>query len=101
VSVRLVVLLGGKGVRVRVNTPFINAFKRRKLGICPNPPQISAISKPVFFSSKCDDLKTLFFPLLEMWRFSFSFFFFEIFQNAHFTMYVFMGNFSTDFHHKK
>jgi hypothetical protein len=36
-------------------------FKRRKLGICPNPPQISTISKPVFFSSKCGDFKTLFF----------------------------------------
>jgi hypothetical protein len=36
-------------------------FKRRKLGICPNPPQISMISKLVFF------------PLLEMWRFRFFF----------------------------
>jgi hypothetical protein len=76
-----------------------------------NPPQISAISKPVFFSSKCGDFKTLFFPLLEMWRFQNSFFsppgnvailfFWEVFQNARFTMYVFMGDFSTDFRHKK
>jgi hypothetical protein len=40
-------LLGGKGVRV--STPFINGFQKKKAGIYPNPPQISAISKPVVF----------------------------------------------------
>jgi hypothetical protein len=59
VSVRLVVLLGGKGVRV--STSFINAFQKKKAWNLPNPPQISAISKPVFF-------------LLKMWRFQNSFF---------------------------
>jgi hypothetical protein len=45
-----------------------------------------AISKLFFFPSwKCGDLV----------------FFVEIFQNARFTMYVFMGDFSTDFRHKK
>jgi hypothetical protein len=42
--------------------------------------------------------KLFFFHILEMWRFSF---FLENFQNARFTMYVFMGDFSTDFRHKK
>jgi hypothetical protein len=46
-----------------------------------------AISKLFFFPSwKCGD---------------FVFFFLENFQNARFTMYVFMGDFSTDFRHKK
>jgi hypothetical protein len=66
VSVRPVVLLEGKGVRV--STPFIKVFKKRKLGICPNPPQISMISKPVFFSPQNVTIsKLFFFPLLEMW----------------------------------
>jgi hypothetical protein len=44
-----------------------------------------AISKLFFSPSwKCGDLV----------------FFLEIFQNARFTMYVFMGDFSTDFHQK-
>ncbi len=52
-----------------------------------------------------------FFFLLNMWRFQNSFFFpswkcgdliffLEIFQNARFTMYVFMGDFLMDFCHK-
>jgi hypothetical protein len=38
-------------------------FKRRKLGICPNPPKISAISKPVFFSPQNVAISKLFFFL--------------------------------------
>jgi hypothetical protein len=55
--------------------------------------------------------QNLFFFLFKMWRFQNFFFpswkcgdlvfFLEIFQNARFTMYVFMGDFSTDFRHKK
>jgi hypothetical protein len=36
-------------------------FKRRKLGIWPNPPQISAILKPVFFSLQNATISKLFF----------------------------------------
>jgi hypothetical protein len=97
VSVHPVVLLGGKGVRV--NTPFINAFQNKKAWNLPKSstnlsdfktfffsPQNVAISKLFFFPSwKCGDLVS----------------FLEIFQNARFIMYVFMGDFSTDFRHKK
>jgi hypothetical protein len=68
VSVYPIVLLGGKGVKV--NTPFINAFQKKKawnlpksstnLGnfkTCIFPPQNVAISKLLFFPSwKCGDL---------------------------------------------
>jgi hypothetical protein len=97
VSVRSVALLGRK--EVRVSTPIINAFQNKKawnlsksstnlnnFKTCSFSLQNVAISKLFFFpSSKCGHLV----------------FFFEIFQNARFTMYVFMGDFSTDFHHKK
>jgi hypothetical protein len=36
-------------------------FKIKKLGICPNPPQISAISKPVFLSPQDVAISKLFF----------------------------------------
>jgi hypothetical protein len=74
-------------------------FKRRKLGIYPNPPQISAISKPVFFPPQNVAISKLFF--FPSWKCGDLVFFLEIFQNARFTMYVFMGDFSTNFHHKK
>jgi hypothetical protein len=97
VYVRPVVLFGGKVVRV--STLFINAFQEKKAWNLPKSstnlndfktyffsPQNVAISKLfVFPSSTCGDLV----------------FFLENFQNARFTMYVFMGDFSTDFCHKK
>ncbi len=95
-SICLIILLGGKGVRV--STPFITTFQRRKLGICPNPPQILMISKPVFFLLKMWQFQNFFFP---SWKCRDLVFFLEIFQNIRFTMYVFMGDFSADFRHKK
>jgi hypothetical protein len=75
VSVRPVILLGGKGVRV--STPFINAFQKKKAWNLPKSstnlsdfttcffsPQNVAISKLFFSPSwKCGDL--VFF-----WKFS-------------------------------
>jgi hypothetical protein len=75
VFVRPVVLLGGKGVRV--STPFINVFQKKKAWNLPKsstnindfkacffPPQNVTISKLFFFPSwKCGDL--VFF-----WKFS-------------------------------
>ncbi len=88
-----VVLLGGKGVRV--STPFINAFQKKKAW---NLPKSSTNLGLFFSSSKCGDFKTFFFPSCKCRDLVF---FLEIFQNAHFTMYVFMGDFLADFHHKK
>ncbi len=95
-SVRPVVLLGGKAVGV--STPFINAFQKKKAWNLPKS------------STNLNDFKTYFFPP-QMWRFKKKkfpswkcgnlVFFLEIFQNSRFTMYVFMGDFSTDFRHKK
>jgi hypothetical protein len=70
--VRPIVLLGGKGVRV--TTPFINAFRKKKAWNLPKSSTNLNDFKTCFFSpKKCGDFKTLFFPLLEMWRFSFLF----------------------------
>ncbi len=94
VSVRPVVLLGGQGqhaLHKRVS-------KEESLESAQILHKYQRFQNLFFFSSKCGDFKTLFFPLLEMWRFCF---FLEIFQNAHFTMYVFMGDFSRDFRDKK
>jgi hypothetical protein len=72
VSVRPVVLLGVKGVRV--STPFINAFQKKKAWNLPKSfTNLSDFKNLFFSSSKCGDFKTLFFPLLEMWRFRFFF----------------------------
>jgi hypothetical protein len=61
VSVRLVVLLGGKGVRV--STAFINAFQKKKAWNLPkSSTNLSDFKTCCFFSSKCGDFKTLFFP---------------------------------------
>jgi hypothetical protein len=61
VSVRPVVLLGGKGVRV--STPFINVFQKKKAWNLPkSSTNLSDFKTCFFFSSKCGDFKTLFFP---------------------------------------
>jgi hypothetical protein len=63
--------LGVRGVRV-VITPFINAFQKKKAWNLPkSSTNLSDFQNLFFFSSKCGGFKTLFFPLLEMWRFSF------------------------------
>jgi hypothetical protein len=79
--------------------PSYTRFKRRKLGIYPTPPEISAISKPVFFSPQNVAISKLFF--FPSWKCGDLVSFLEIFQNACFTMYVFMRDFSKDFRHKK
>ncbi len=98
VSVRpVVILLGGK--RVRVGTPFINVFQKKKAWNLPKSSSNLSDFKTCFFPPQNVAIsKLFFFSLLEMWRFSFVL---EIFQNAHFTMYVFMGDFLADFRHKK
>jgi hypothetical protein len=101
VSVRPVVLLGGKGVRV--STPFINAFQKKKAWNLPKSSTNLSDFKTLFFScffppQNVVISKLFFFP---SWKFGDLVFFLEIFQNARFTMYVFMGDFSTDFRHKK
>ncbi len=96
-SVCPVVLLGGKGVRV--STPFINAFQKKKAWNLPKSSTNLGDFKTYFFSSsKCGDFKTFFF--FPSWKCRDLVFFLEIFQNARFTMYVFMGDFSMDFRHK-
>jgi hypothetical protein len=89
VSVRPVVLLGGKGVRV--STPFIKAFQKKKAWNLPKS------------STNLSDFKTCFFSPqnVAIWKCGDLVFVLKIFQNARFIMYVFMGDFSTDFHHKK
>jgi hypothetical protein len=68
-------------------------FKRKKLGICPNPPQISAISKPVFFSPQNVTISKLFF--FPSWKCGNLVFFSEIFQNARFTIMGLFNGFSS------
>jgi hypothetical protein len=58
VSVRPVVLLGGKGVRF--STPFINVFKKKKAWNLPKSPQICDFNT-CFFSSQNVAISKLFF----------------------------------------
>jgi hypothetical protein len=54
--------------------PPINAFQKKKAWNLPKSSTNLSDFKTCFsFSSKCGDFKTLFFPLLEMWRFRFFF----------------------------
>jgi hypothetical protein len=91
-----VVLLGGKGVRV--STPFINMFKKKKAWNLPKSSTNLSDFKTYFFSPQTVASKLFIFP---SWKCGDLVFFLEIFQNACFTMYVFMGDFSTNFRHKK
>jgi hypothetical protein len=97
VSVRPVVLLGGKGVRV--STPFINAFQKKKAWNLPKSSTNLSDFKTCFFSPQNVAISKLFF--FPSWKCGDLVFFLGIFQNARFTMYVFTGDFSTDFRHKK
>jgi hypothetical protein len=96
VSVRPVVCLGGKGVRV--STPFINVFQKKKALNLPKSSTNLSDFKTCFFSPQNVAISKLF--IFPSWKCGDLGFFLEIFQNAHFTMYVFMGDFSTNFHHK-
>jgi hypothetical protein len=97
VSVRPVVLLGVKGVRV--STPFINAFQKKKAWNLPKSSTNLSDFKTCFFSAQNVAIsKLFFFPSCKCGNLVF---FLEIFQNARFTMYVLMGDFSTNFRHKK
>jgi hypothetical protein len=74
-------------------------FQKKKAWNLPKSSTNLSDFKTCFFSPQNVAIsKLFFFPLLEMWRFKKKL---EIFQNAHFTMYVFMGDFSTDFRYKK
>jgi hypothetical protein len=96
VSVYLIILLGGKGVRV--STPFINAFQEKKAWNVPKSSTNFGNFKTCIFPPQNVALSKLFFSLLEMWRFSFLF---GNFPEHSLHMYVFMGDFSTNFCHKK
>jgi hypothetical protein len=98
VSVRPVVLLGVKGVRV--STPFINAFQKKKAwNLAKSSTNLSNFKTCFFFSPQNVTISKLFF--FPYWKCGDLVFFLKIFQNARFTLYVFMGDFSTDFRHKK
>jgi hypothetical protein len=97
VYVRPVVLFGGKGVRVSM--PFINPFQKKKAWNLPKSSTNLSDFKTCFFSPQNVAISKLFF--FPSWKCGDLVFFLEIFQNARFTMYVFMGDFSMDFHHKK
>jgi hypothetical protein len=97
VSVCPVVLLGDKGVRV--STAFINAFQKKKAWNLPKSSTNLSDFKTYFFSPQNVMISKLFF--FPSWKCGDLVFFLEIFQNVRFTMYVFMGDFSTDFRHKK
>jgi hypothetical protein len=97
VSVRPVVLLGAEGVRVSM--PFINAFQKKKAWNLPKSFTNLSDYKTCFFSPQNVTISKLFF--FPSWRCGDLVFFLEIFQNAHFIMYIFMRDFSTDFRHKK
>ncbi len=73
-SICPVVLLGGKGVRV--STPLINAFQKKKAWNLPKS-STRRFQNLFFSSSKCDDFKTFFFFLswkcgdfFSFWKFS-------------------------------
>jgi hypothetical protein len=70
-----------------------------KIIICPKSSTNLRDFKTCFFSLQNVAISKLF--LFPSWKCGDLVFFLGIFQNACFTMYVFMGDFSTDFPHKK
>jgi hypothetical protein len=93
VFVHPVILLGGKGVRV--STPFIKAFQKKKAWNLPKSSTNFSDFKTCFYSPQNVAISKL------SWKCGDLIYFLKIFQNARFSMYVFMGDFSTYFRHKK
>jgi hypothetical protein len=79
--------------------PFINAFQKKKAWNLPKSSTNLSDFKTYFFSPQNVAISKLFF--FPSWKCGDLVFFLEIFQNARFTMYVFMWDLSTDFRHKK
>jgi hypothetical protein len=82
VSVRPIILLGGKGVRVSM--PFINAFQKKKAWNLPKTSTNLSDFKTCFFFLQNVPISKLFF--VPSWKCGDLVFFLEIFQNVRFTM---------------
>ncbi len=95
-------------IRNKMKTYIINIFKHETRKGNTVKKSLKKIKKQM--TKNLSDFKTCFFPpqnvaisklfFLPSWKCGDLVFFLENFRNARFTMYVFMGDFSTDFRHK-